>query len=251
MPAHGIGPHAQAGGDGYHGRAVQRSVRSRRRNRHGSAVGPMARLRRAASDRHVAGGDRGDLADGDPAPGRVWKRRARQGPAGRASGGGRGADRHHDPAARAYGDDRAAVRAADDRGCGRPRGQMIVAVLMGLAAGVLSGLLGVGGGILFVPALTLVLGLSQIRAEATSLLAIIPVALVGAWRQQRYGNVDLRDGAVLGALSAVGVGAGVALANVLPQKALRFGFAAVILVVAAQFIRRWHVTRTARLHSGE
>jgi uncharacterized membrane protein YfcA len=128
---------------------------------------------------------------------------------------------------------------------------MIVAVLMGLAAGVLSGLLGVGGGILFVPALTLVLGLSQIRAEATSLLAIIPVALVGAWRQQRYGNVDLRDGAVLGALSAVGVGAGVALANVLPQKALRFGFAAVILVVAAQLIRRWHVTRTARLHSGE
>jgi uncharacterized membrane protein YfcA len=128
---------------------------------------------------------------------------------------------------------------------------MIVAVLMGLAAGVLSGLLGVGGGILFVPALTLVLGLSQIKAEATSLLAIIPVALVGAWRQQRYGNVDLRDGAVLGALSAVGVGAGVALANVLPQKALRFGFAAVILVVAAQFIRRWHVTRTARLHSGE
>ena len=65
---------------------------------------------------------------------------------------------------------------------------------MGAAAGVLSGLLGVGGGILFVPTLTLALGLSQVRAEATSLLAIIPVALVGAWRQHRYGNVDVRDG---------------------------------------------------------
>jgi len=128
---------------------------------------------------------------------------------------------------------------------------MIVAVVMGAAAGVLSGLLGVGGGILFVPALTLALGLSQIRAEATSLLAIIPVALVGAWRQRRYGNVDVREGGIMGILSALGVAAGVALANVLPQRVLRYGFAAVILVVALQFIRRWYRVRSARLRSGE
>jgi len=115
---------------------------------------------------------------------------------------------------------------------------VILAIVMGAAAGVISGMLGVGGGILFVPALTLVLELSQVKAEATSLLAIVPVALVGAARQYRYGNVRIRDGAVLGVLSAAGVVGGVALANVLPQRALKVGFAALILVVAAQFIRR-------------
>ncbi|MEA2151762.1 MAG: hypothetical protein QOD69_3592, partial [Solirubrobacteraceae bacterium] len=60
---------------------------------------------------------------------------------------------------------------------------MIEAAVIGVAAGVVAGLLGVGGGALFVPALTIGLGLSQLDAEATSLLAIIPVALVGAWRQ--------------------------------------------------------------------
>jgi uncharacterized membrane protein YfcA len=122
---------------------------------------------------------------------------------------------------------------------------MIIAAVMGLAAGVLSGLLGVGGGILFVPALTIVLSLSQVKAEATSLLAIIPVALVGAWRQHRYGNVVLRDGAVVGVLSAVGVVGGVALANVLPERALRIGFSALILAVSVRFLRRWWETRQA------
>ena len=128
---------------------------------------------------------------------------------------------------------------------------MIVAVVMGAAAGVLSGLLGVGGGILFVPALTLALGLSQVRAEATSLLAIVPVALVGAWRQHRYGNVDVREGGIMGLLSALGVAAGVALSNLLPERVLRYGFAAVIVVVALQFIRRWHGVRSTRLRSEE
>ena len=116
---------------------------------------------------------------------------------------------------------------------------MILAVVMGLAAGVISGLLGVGGGILFVPALTLVLSLSQVKAESTSLLAIIPVALVGAIRQYQYGNVSLREGAIVGALSTLGVLGGVALANLLPQRALRVGFAVLMLVVAAQFLRRF------------
>lgn len=115
---------------------------------------------------------------------------------------------------------------------------IVTAILMGGAAGVISGLLGVGGGILFVPALTLVLSLSQVKAEATSLLAIIPVALVGAARQYQYGNVRVRDGAVLGALSAAGVLGGVALANVLPQRALKLGFAALMLLAAAQLLRR-------------
>jgi len=120
-----------------------------------------------------------------------------------------------------------------------------LAVGMGLCGGVVSGLLGVGGGILFVPALTLVLSLTQVKAEATSLLAIIPVALVGAARQHRYGNVALKEGAVVGALSALGVAGGVALANALPQRALKVLFAVVMLFVAAQLLRRFMRTRRA------
>jgi len=122
---------------------------------------------------------------------------------------------------------------------------MILAVVLGATAGVVSGLLGVGGGILFVPALTLVLGLSQVRAEATSLLAIVPVALAGAWRQNRYGNVDPHDGAIIGGLSAAGVLAGVALANVVPQRALQLAFAALMLVVATRLLRRFFRARSA------
>ena len=104
---------------------------------------------------------------------------------------------------------------------------------VGLAAGVISGLLGVGGGVLFVPGLVIVVGLHQVDAEATSLLAIIPVAALGAWRQRVYGNVRLADGLLIGVLSALGAVGGVALANVLSGRVLRDGFALLLLFVAA------------------
>jgi len=115
---------------------------------------------------------------------------------------------------------------------------VIEAMLIGLVAGVIAGLLGVGGGALFVPALTLGLGLSQLDAEATSLLAIIPVALVGAWRQRGHGNVDVRVGVTLGVLAVAGAAGGVVLANAVPQRLLELGFALLILGVAAQLVRR-------------
>ncbi|MEA2170990.1 MAG: uncharacterized protein QOF76_4290 [Solirubrobacteraceae bacterium] len=114
----------------------------------------------------------------------------------------------------------------------------VAAILLGVGAGAVAGLLGVGGGILFVPALTLVLGLGQVDAEATSLLAIIPVSALGTYRQHGYGNVNLREGLVIGALGAGGVAAGVALANALPQHVLRLGFAGLMLFVAARLFRR-------------
>jgi uncharacterized membrane protein YfcA len=104
---------------------------------------------------------------------------------------------------------------------------------------------------MFVPALTLVLSLSQLKAEATSLLAIIPVALVGAARQHSYGNVVPRDAAIIGVLSALGVVGGVALANQLPQRALRLGFAALMLVVASRFLRRFWEARSRRIQADE
>ena len=110
----------------------------------------------------------------------------------------------------------------------------ILAALLGLLGGVLAGLFGVGGGILFVPTLTLVLGLSQLHAEATSLLAILPTAAVGAWRQQRYGNVRWRAALVLGVAAIAGVEGGVQIAEALPQATLRRLFGVLMLVVAAQ-----------------
>ncbi|MEA2421334.1 MAG: uncharacterized protein QOF55_433 [Thermoleophilaceae bacterium] len=115
---------------------------------------------------------------------------------------------------------------------------LVAAALIGFAAGVSSGMLGVGGGILFVPGLVLVLGLSQLAGEATSLLAIVPVALVGAWRQYRYGNVRLREGLILGALSPLGVLGGAELSNALSERTLELSFAAVQLVFAFGLARR-------------
>jgi uncharacterized protein len=115
---------------------------------------------------------------------------------------------------------------------------VIGTIAIGLAAGVVAGLLGVGGGVLFVPGLVLFLGLSQHHAEATSLLAIVPVAMVGTYRQDRYGNVNRSDALLLGVLSLAGAAGGVALANALSGAVLRDGFAALMVVVAAQLVRR-------------
>jgi uncharacterized protein len=116
--------------------------------------------------------------------------------------------------------------------------EYVLAAILGFAGGTVAGLLGVGGGILFVPALTIFLDLSQLHAESTSLLAIVPVAMVGAWRQNRYGNVRLRDGIVIGVLSPLGVLLGVLISNSVPERALELGFAALLVVVAVQLTRR-------------
>jgi uncharacterized protein len=114
----------------------------------------------------------------------------------------------------------------------------VLAALMGFVGGMVGGLLGVGGGLLFVPALTIFKDEPQVHAEATSLLAIVPVAIVGTWRQQRYGNVRLREGLVIGVLSPLGVALGVVIANAIPQRALELMFAALLLFVAARLVLR-------------
>jgi uncharacterized membrane protein YfcA len=118
---------------------------------------------------------------------------------------------------------------------------LLAAALLGVLAGVLSGLFGIGGGILFVPTLTLVLGLSQLHAEATSLLAILPTAVAGTWQQRRYGNVRWRAALVIGLAAIAGVEGGVQIAEALPQHALRRLFAVLMLLVAAQVA--WRAAR--------
>ena len=114
----------------------------------------------------------------------------------------------------------------------------VIVGLIGLLAGVLAGLFGVGGGILFVPTLAFGLGLTQHHAEATSLLAILPTAIVGSWRQQRYGNIDLRVAAIVGLTSIAGVEGGVLVAEALPDTALRRLFGLLLIVTAGQIVWR-------------
>jgi uncharacterized membrane protein YfcA len=112
--------------------------------------------------------------------------------------------------------------------------------VLGVAAGVLSGLFGVGGGIIFVPLLTLTLGLGQLAAEATSLAAIVPVVAVGAIRQDRAGLVQRRPATLIGLASLAGVIAGAAVATSLSDSTLRRLFGLFLVGVAAQFaVRAW------------
>ncbi len=115
---------------------------------------------------------------------------------------------------------------------------VVAVVVIGLAGGMLGGLVGVGGGVLFVPGLVILLGLSQLDAVATSLVAVVFVGAVGAWRQEGYGNLRRGDALLIGLLSPVGVIAGVAVANEIGDRPLELGFAALQLIFAAQLARR-------------
>jgi uncharacterized membrane protein YfcA len=120
---------------------------------------------------------------------------------------------------------------------------IVLAIALGVTAGVMSGLFGVGGGILFVPVLV-ALGLGQVEAAATSLLAVVPTAAVGTWRQRRYGNLRPRPALVVGIASIVGVELGVLIATSLPEHVLRRLFGVLLVLVAAQLA--WRAARSAR-----
>ena len=122
---------------------------------------------------------------------------------------------------------------------------VVIAIAIGLAAGVLAGLFGVGGGILFVPALTIVLGLEQHHAQGTSLLAILPTVAVGAWRQHRYKNVRWQPAVVLGLSGIAGIVAGGFLAESLPGSVLRRLFGALLVLTAVQLAWRARKSRSA------
>jgi uncharacterized membrane protein YfcA len=113
-----------------------------------------------------------------------------------------------------------------------------LAALLAMLGGLAGGLVGVGGGVLFVPAMVIFIGLSQVEAESTSLMMIVFVALVGGYRQWRYGNVHLDEALLIGVLSPLGVLIGVVIANEIPQRALELSFAALALFVAYTLVRR-------------
>jgi uncharacterized membrane protein YfcA len=111
------------------------------------------------------------------------------------------------------------------------------ALAIGFLAGAIAGMFGVGGGVVFVPALIFLFGLNQVDAEATSLLAIVPVALVGAYRQSTYGNLRLQDGIVVGVLAVPFAAVGVVIVNAIPERAVELAFAALLVYVAIGLLR--------------
>ena len=112
-----------------------------------------------------------------------------------------------------------------------------IALTLGFAAGIVAGMFGVGGGILFVPTLVAI-GLGQVEAQATSLAAILPTVLAGAWSQRRYGNLAVRPALTVGVASVAGVLAGAAIAIALSEDVLRKLFALLLLGVAARLAWR-------------
>lgn len=115
-------------------------------------------------------------------------------------------------------------------------GEIALVIALGVAAGITAGVFGVGGGIILVPTLTLVLGVGQLDAQATSLLAIVPVAVLGSWRQTRAGTVRWGDASVIGLVSVVTAIGGAALAEVAPERILRIGFAVLLLATAVRLV---------------
>lgn len=106
---------------------------------------------------------------------------------------------------------------------------------IGLLAGVLSGMFGIGGGIVIVPALVLVTQMTQKTATGTSLAALLlPVGLLGAWQYYKAGSLDARAALLIAPGLAVGVFLGAKIALQLPSRELQRGFAVFLVVVAAR-----------------
>jgi hypothetical protein len=113
----------------------------------------------------------------------------------------------------------------------------VVLVATGVVAGVLAGLLGIGGGVIMVPVMMLVLGLSPVIAKGTSLAVIVPTAIIGTWRNRRNLQVDMRAAAVVGLAGAGCAVAGALVADWLPDRASNLMFAGLLVFMALRLAR--------------
>ncbi len=116
--------------------------------------------------------------------------------------------------------------------------ELVEVIAVGFLAGTVSGLFGVGGGVVFVPSLVFIFGMSQAEANATSLLAIVPVALIGSWRQSRYGNVAVKEGIWIGIVSLPAAVIAAYVANEIPESTLQLLFVLLAVYVAFRMARR-------------
>ena len=108
--------------------------------------------------------------------------------------------------------------------------------VVGTAAGAFSGLFGVGGGTIIVPLLVLWFGYGERLATGTSLAAIVIIAALAAVGQGLYGNVDVVNGLAMGIPAIAGVIAGTAVQQRIPQAAVSYLFALVLVAVAVELL---------------
>ena len=119
----------------------------------------------------------------------------------------------------------------------------------GILVGLLAGFLGIGGGVIVVPALVLIFEMVDVTAKGTSLLVILPTALVGTLRNMRHANVDLRAALVTGAGGVVSAFGGALLAGIISPRVSRALFAGLLLAIAARMLDR--LVRSARPGAGD
>ena len=116
---------------------------------------------------------------------------------------------------------------------------VLLALVIGVVAGILSGFFGIGGGVVVVPALIVLVGLTQLQATATSLAALLlPVGILGVLNYYRVGAVNLPVAALLALGLLIGTYFGSRIALTLPEVVLRRGFAALLILVALQLLLR-------------
>lgn len=126
------------------------------------------------------------------------------------------------------------IGATPEPGAGTPPAAALWYLLVGLGAGLLSAVMGVGGGVVLVPALVLLFGFNQQLAEGTSLAIIVPTAIAGSVQHGRSGLTDWRTGAIVGAGGIVGALVGSQLAHVLDAAVLQRLFAVLLLGTGIQ-----------------
>ncbi len=110
--------------------------------------------------------------------------------------------------------------------------------VLGLAVGLLAGMLGLGGGIVLVPALAIVANVPQHAAQGVSLVAIVPTAVVGAIAHRREGNLAPRIAIAVGIVSVAAAVLGASVSAMLDAEMLRRAFGVLIVVVAANMLRK-------------
>lgn len=114
---------------------------------------------------------------------------------------------------------------------------VMLIIVLGLGAGVFSGLVGVGGGIIVVPALVFLLGFTQHQAQGTTLAMMVPpIGILAAWQYYKHGNVDIKIAALLCAGFVIGGLLGGRLANTLSSAALEKAFGFVLLLISLKML---------------
>lgn len=119
--------------------------------------------------------------------------------------------------------------------------QIVIIGVIGLVGGVLSGLLGLGGAIIIIPALVMLLGYTQQLAQGTTLvMMVLPVGALAAWQYYQQGFVDVKTALILAATFFIGGYFGAKFAVHIPQVVMKKGFAAVLVLIA---VKIWYDAR--------